>query len=108
MRLVIAAATNYSRILPVLTYSYKDRYILTGTIRRDGSSRFGKNNQYANFPALAAKWRISNEGFMPKGGLFDDLSLRLNYGQTGNQDYPSYASIAIRQLNYLCTGTQTL
>ncbi|MGF7041390.1 SusC/RagA family TonB-linked outer membrane protein [Mucilaginibacter lappiensis] len=84
-------------------YSYKDRYILTGTIRRDGSSRFGKNNQYANFPALAAKWRISGEDFAPKG-IFDDLSLRLNYGQTGNQDYPSYASIALRQLNYLGTS----
>lgn len=83
-----------------VAYSYKDRYILTGTIRRDGSSRFGANNQYANFPALAAKWRISNEDFMPKG-IFDDLGLRLNYGQTGNQDYPSYASIALRQRNYL-------
>jgi iron complex outermembrane receptor protein len=91
-----------------VNYSYKDRYILTGTIRRDGSSRFGKNNQYANFPALAAKWRITSESFMPKGGLFDDLSLRLNYGQTGNQDYPSYASIAVRQLNYLGTSTSAL
>jgi outer membrane receptor protein involved in Fe transport len=49
---------------------------------------------------LAAKWRISGESFAPKG-IFDDLSLRLNYGQTGNQDYPSYASIALRQRNYL-------
>ncbi|MFA6087354.1 SusC/RagA family TonB-linked outer membrane protein [Mucilaginibacter sp.] len=83
-----------------VNYSYKDRYILTGTIRRDGSSRFGANNKYGNFPAVAAKWRVSNEGFMPKGGLFDDLSIRLNYGQTGNQEFPSYASLALRQLNY--------
>ncbi|MBD1394867.1 SusC/RagA family TonB-linked outer membrane protein [Mucilaginibacter glaciei] len=83
-----------------VNYSYKDRYILTGTIRRDGSTRFGANNKYGNFPALAAKWRISNESFMPKGGFFEDLSLRLNYGQTGNQEIPSYASLAIRQLNY--------
>jgi len=82
-----------------VNYSYKDRYIITGTIRRDGSSRFGENNQYANFPALAAKWRISNEEFAPKS-IFDDLSLRLNYGKTGNQDYPSLASKRIRQYNY--------
>lgn len=83
-----------------VNYSYKDRYILTGTIRRDGSSRFGGNNKYGDFPALAAKWRISNESFMPKAGFFDDLSLRLNYGQTGNQEIPSYASLAVRQINY--------
>ncbi|RYY27248.1 MAG: SusC/RagA family TonB-linked outer membrane protein, partial [Sphingobacteriaceae bacterium] len=83
-----------------VNYSYKDRYILTGTIRRDGSTRFGGNNKYGDFPALAAKWRISNEGFMPKAGFFNDLSLRLNYGQTGNQEIPSYASLAVRQINY--------
>jgi TonB-linked SusC/RagA family outer membrane protein len=82
-----------------VNYTYKDRYILTATIRRDGSSRFGINNQYANFPALAAKWRISSESWAPKG-IFDDLSLRLNYGKTGNQDYPSLASKRIRSVNY--------
>jgi TonB-linked SusC/RagA family outer membrane protein len=79
-----------------VNYSYKDRYIITGTIRRDGSSRFGANNKYGNFPALAAKWRITSESFMPKGGFFDDLSLRLNYGQTGNQEIPSYASLPVQ------------
>jgi TonB-linked SusC/RagA family outer membrane protein len=83
-----------------LNYSYKDRYILTATVRRDGSSRFGKENKYANFPALAAKWRISGESFMANNGIFDDLSLRLNYGKTGNQDYPSLASQAIRSTDY--------
>jgi TonB-linked SusC/RagA family outer membrane protein len=83
-----------------VNYSYKDRYILTGTIRRDGSSRFGANHKYGNFPALAAKWRITSESFMPKDGFFDDLSLRLNYGKTGNQEIPSYASLAVSQLDY--------
>jgi len=83
-----------------VNYSYKDRYILTGTIRRDGSSRFGANHKYGNFPALAAKWRITSESFMPKDGFFDDLSLRLNYGKTGNQEIPSYASLAVSQINY--------
>nr|WP_294947762.1 SusC/RagA family TonB-linked outer membrane protein [uncultured Mucilaginibacter sp.] len=90
-----------------VNYSYKDRYILTGTVRRDGSSRFGANNQYATFPAVAAKWRISSESWAPKG-VFDDLSLRLNYGQTGNQDYPSYASLKLKQLNYFGTSTSPL
>jgi TonB-linked SusC/RagA family outer membrane protein len=89
-----------------VNYSYKDRYIVTATVRRDGSSRFGENNQYATFPALAAKWRISSESFAPKS-IFDDLSLRLNYGKTGNQDYPSYASKALRQTNYLGTSSAT-
>jgi TonB-linked SusC/RagA family outer membrane protein len=83
-----------------VNYSYKDRYILTGTIRRDGSSRFGANHKYGNFPALAAKWRITSESFMPKDGFFDDLSLRLNYGKTGNQEIPSYASLPVSQINY--------
>jgi TonB-linked SusC/RagA family outer membrane protein len=82
-----------------VNYSYKDRYIITGTVRRDGSSRFGENHQYANFPAVAFKWRLSSESFVPKS-IFDDLSLRLNYGKTGNQDYPSLASKKVRQWNY--------
>jgi TonB-linked SusC/RagA family outer membrane protein len=89
-----------------VNYSYKDKYILTGTIRRDGSSKFGVNNRYANFPALAAKWRITSESWAPKS-IFDDLSLRLNYGQTGNQDYPAYASIKTRTINYFGTSTNT-
>jgi TonB-linked SusC/RagA family outer membrane protein len=91
-----------------VNYSYKDRYIITGTIRRDGSSKFGSNHKYGNFPALAAKWRITNESFMPKEGLFDDLSIRLNYGQTGNQEIPSYASLFVRQLNYNGTSQNKL
>ncbi|RWY57129.1 SusC/RagA family TonB-linked outer membrane protein [Mucilaginibacter gilvus] len=90
-----------------VNYSYKDRYILTGTVRRDGSSRFGANHQYATFPAAAAKWRISSESWAPKS-IFDDLSLRLNYGQTGNQDYPSYASLRLKQINYYGTSSSPL
>ncbi|MET3499412.1 MULTISPECIES: SusC/RagA family TonB-linked outer membrane protein [Mucilaginibacter] len=88
-------------------YTYKDRYIITGTIRRDGSSRFGENHHYANFPAAAFKWRISQESFGPKG-VFDDLSLRLNWGKTGNQDFPSYASKRLRQTNYAGTANSQL
>lgn len=81
-------------------YSYNDKYLLTFTFRADGSSKFGENNKYGYFPAAAFKWKIMNEGFAPKN-IFDDLSLRLNYGVTGNQEFPAYASLAItqRQLN---------
>lgn len=84
-----------------LNYNIKDKYLITATLRSDGSSKFGKNNRYAYFPALAAKWKIMNESFAPKDGLFNDLSLRLNYGQTGNQEYPGGAALQLsqRQLN---------
>ncbi|PWK79290.1 iron complex outermembrane receptor protein [Mucilaginibacter oryzae] len=92
-----------------VNYSYKDRYIVTGTIRRDGSSRFGDSHKYGNFPAVAVKWRITNEEFMPKGGLFDDLSLRLNYGKTGNQEIPDLGSQNLWQyITFPRDGTEQL
>ncbi|MHB1179386.1 MAG: SusC/RagA family TonB-linked outer membrane protein, partial [Daejeonella sp.] len=80
-------------------YNLNDKYLFTATVRADGSSKFGKNNKYATFPAFAVKWKIMNESFAPKG-VFDDLSLRLNYGITGNQEFPAYASLAIKQANF--------
>jgi TonB-linked SusC/RagA family outer membrane protein len=81
-------------------YSHQDKYLLTLTFRVDGSSKFGENNKYGYFPAAAFKWKIMNEDFAPKN-TFDELSLRINYGQTGNQEFPAYASLPItqRQLN---------
>ena len=72
--------------------NYSDRYFITGTFRRDGSSRFGKNNRYGNFPSIAGKWLISNEDFMKNGSLFSTLAIRASWGQTGNQEFPSGAS----------------
>ncbi|MBK1438510.1 SusC/RagA family TonB-linked outer membrane protein [Parapedobacter sp. ISTM3] len=74
------------------TFNYQDRYLFTGTIRRDGSTKFGENNRYANFPSLAFAWNISNEAFMEGNRLFSNLKLRLGWGQTGNQEFPSGAS----------------
>jgi TonB-dependent starch-binding outer membrane protein SusC len=71
-----------------INYSLKDKYLLTATLRRDGSSKFGENNKYGNFPSFAAGWRISEEAFMPEG-IFDDLKLRANWGVTGNQEFGS-------------------
>lgn len=74
-----------------VNYNISDKYILTGTLRVDGSSRFGTNNKYGYFPSIGAAWRLSNEGFVPKN-VFDDLKLRLNYGITGSQDFNGGAS----------------
>ncbi len=74
-----------------INYSYDDRYLASFTIRRDGSSRFGKNNQYATFPSVSAGWRLSQESFMQKLRWLDNLKLRYSWGQTGNQEISNTA-----------------
>jgi iron complex outermembrane receptor protein len=82
-------------------YTYRDKYLLTATVRVDGSSKFAKSNKFGTFPAFAAKWRILNEDFAKSlSKVFNQLDLRLNYGKTGNQEFPAYASLAIRQNDY--------
>ena len=72
--------------------NYLDRYLLTATMRRDGSTKFGENNRYANFPSLALAWNVANEDFMKSSTVFSDLKLRLGWGRTGNSAFPSGAS----------------
>ena len=67
-----------------LNYNYKDKYLLQGSIRRDGSSVFGTNNEWGNFPSVGVAWRISEEDFMKTQSIFSDLKLRASYGVTGN------------------------
>lgn len=84
----ISSFKNEVRIISFLgrlVYSYKDRYILTANFRRDGSSKFGTNNRWGNFPSAAIAWRISNESFMSENRWLD-LKLRASYGLTGNQE----------------------
>lgn len=73
-----------------VNYTYLDRYLLTLSYRRDGSSVFGKNHKWGNFPAVALGWRIDEESFMSDNDLFDQLKIRAGYGITGNQQglYP--------------------
>lgn len=75
------------------TLNYKERYMLTGTLRVDGSTKFGRNNRYGYFPSFAAAWNISNESFFTKG-FVNDLKLRGGWGRTGNQEFPAGASQA--------------
>jgi TonB-linked SusC/RagA family outer membrane protein len=68
-----------------LNYSYADRYLLTATIRRDGSSRFGPKHRWGTFPSVSLAWRMSQEEWFPKTRLVNDLKIRLGYGVTGSQ-----------------------
>ncbi len=67
-------------------YSYDERYMITATVRRDGSSKFGANNKWGTFPSASAAWGISQEAFMQDVSWVNDLKLRAGYGITGNQD----------------------
>lgn len=72
-------------------YSYLDRYLVTATIRTDGSSRFGANNRWGTFPSLALGWRLSEENFLKNTAWLDELKLRASYGFTGNFNIGNYS-----------------
>jgi len=72
-------------------YSYKDKYLATATVRRDGSSRFGTNNKWGIFPSGSLAWRISEEGFFQGVDFVDYLKVRAGYGVTGNQEIGNYS-----------------
>jgi TonB-dependent starch-binding outer membrane protein SusC len=83
--------TNYLQsFFGRVNYSFRDKYLITATLRSDGSSRFGANNRYGYFPSLAAAWRLSEEDFIPE--VFYDLKLRAGWGATGNQEIPNGAT----------------
>ena len=75
-----------------VNYGYKQRYFVTGVVRRDGRSAFGADHKWATFPGISASWRISDEQFMPRGP-FSDLRLRVGYGVVGNPGVPPYSSL---------------
>ncbi|WP_240348435.1 SusC/RagA family TonB-linked outer membrane protein [Longitalea arenae] len=88
-------ATAYSLVSAIgrLNYNFRGKYLLSGAIRRDGSSRFGANTKYGNFPSLSAGWIISNENFMERFRTISLLKLRASYGITGNNNIGNYTSI---------------
>lgn len=90
------------------TFNYLDKYVVTGSLRADGSSKFGKNNRYGYFPAIGLKWTISNEDFMKGGSLFSNLGLRASYGVTGNQEFPAGSSQEQFRLNTYTTFPQVI
>lgn len=83
-----------------MNYSYADKYLATFTLRRDGSSRFGKNNRYGIFPAATVGWKISNEDFFPVEGIVSDLKVRVGYGEVGNQEIGNEARFGLYEARY--------
>ena len=83
-----------------LNYNYGDRYMASLTMRRDGSSRFGKNSRFATFPSVSAGWRINNEKFLQDVRWIDDIKLRASWGQTGNQEISNLARYTVYVSNY--------
>lgn len=77
-----------------VNYQFNDKYLVTATVRADGSSKFGANNKYGVFPSFSAGWRLSEESFL-KSGPFTDLKLRAGWGQTGNQEIPAKITQAL-------------
>lgn len=75
-----------------VNYNYLDRYLFTANLRIDGSTKFGSNNRYGTFPSAAFAWRMSEEPWIKKLNVFDNLKLRLSWGLTGNQEIPSKIS----------------
>ena len=77
-----------------VNYDWKERYLFTFSLRHEGSSRFGENHKWGNFPAVSVGWRISDEKFMKGLSWIDDLKVRYDYGVTGNQEIGNYNSLA--------------
>lgn len=94
-------------ILGRVNYSFKDRYLLTATVRRDGSSRFGANNRYQTFGSFALGWRLSEEDFVKELGFVNDAKLRVSYGSTGSNAIPDFiARPSLRPVNHSLGAAQ--
>ncbi|WP_229252563.1 TonB-dependent receptor [Dyadobacter helix] len=87
-----------------LNYRFMDKYLFTGTVRRDGSSVFAANNKYATFPSVALAWIASEEKFLKNVSFLDNLKLRLSYGAVGNQAINPYQSLSLSATNRYVYG----
>lgn len=85
-------------------YNFNSKYYLSAAIRRDGSSRFGTNNKWGNFPSASVGWRVSQEDFLAESKSINELKLRASYGVTGNFQIPNYGSIALISPNDYVNG----
>ncbi|MDA9335814.1 TonB-dependent receptor, partial [Flavobacteriaceae bacterium] len=98
----ISINSNYSEahligLLGRVNYSYKDKYLFTASIRRDGSSRLGANNRYKNFPSMAVAWKVSEEPFIQNIESINNLKIRASYGVTGNQGVNPFSTLSTFQ-----------
>ena len=87
-------------------YSYKGRYMLTATLRADGSSKFSKGNKWGYFPSAALAWNVAEESFMKNQDIFDQLKLRASFGVSGNSAISSYSTLGmLSEKNYDSWGS---
>jgi len=89
-----------------LDYNYASKYLASVTVRRDGSSRFGSNNQYGIFPAASFGWKIDQEGFMKNNTIFSELKLRVGVGRVGNQEIGDQSRFTLYDTRYGTTQNQ--
>ena len=95
----LSASSNYysNRLISWTAraaYNYADKYLLTATVRFDGSSRFGDDNKFGTFPSVGLGWRISNEDFLKDNNAITNLKVRASWGVTGNQEIGNYGSLS--------------
>lgn len=98
--------SEYSMIsyLSRVNYAYDDRYLLTATIRSDGSSRFGRSKKWGTFPSLSVGWKISEEKFMENVTQLSDLKIRAGFGISGNNRIGNYSAIGLLSTGFYPTG----
>jgi TonB-linked SusC/RagA family outer membrane protein len=92
---------SFASVFSNVTLNYKDRYVLSGNFRRDGSSRFSPDHKYGNFPAVGFAWNVSKEDFFSNVNGISSLKLRASYGSSGNAEIGNYSYL--RQLGYSTT-----
>ncbi len=90
-----------------VNYSYRSKYLLTATVRRDGSSRFGANNKWGTFPSASVGWNIAREDFMRSIAVVSNLKIRGSYGLAGNNTIGDYSYIGLLSSNRYVFGTGT-
>ncbi|MFD2744056.1 MULTISPECIES: SusC/RagA family TonB-linked outer membrane protein [Sphingobacterium] len=83
-----------------MNYTYDDRYLLTATVRRDGSSKFGNGNKWGTFPSVSGAWNIDRESFMENASWVNQLKLRAGFGLVGNQNIPDYSFMTVYSPSY--------
>ena len=89
------AEETLASFLGRVSYGYNNKYLLTASIRADGSSKFGDANKWGYFPSIALGWTLSEESFINKLNIFDNFKLRASYGVTGNNQIPAYSAIGL-------------
>ncbi len=98
-------AASTASVFARANYSFDNRYLLTATIRRDGSSKFGSKNKWGSFPSVALAWRINQEKFLENAYWLNNLKLRLGYGRVGNSNIDTYRYGAAMQTMLTPNGT---